>query len=215
MCAVGQGDGVEHHEGIFGVPFDPFDHLVLDEFLGVGFAKAFSFVPGEGDRLVVIVEVGGEVGVGVALAVIAVEAVDSLLVRGAGGVEKSHAPFAEGGGGVAGRFCDFADRDGVGGDGPLAFGNHFAVSADGAFSGVESGEEDGAARGADGGAAVGLHVAGAFFGELVDAGSLDELLTIDADVSLGDVIREDEDEIGLLFFGESERGAGREEEDPF
>ena len=196
-----KGDGVEKHEGVFGVLLHPLDHFVLDEFLGVGLANTTTFVAGEGDGVVVVVEVGGEVGMGMTLAVVAEETVDALLVRAAGGVEKSHAPLAEGGGGIVGGFGDFANGDGFGRNGELTFGREFVVAADRAVTGVESGEKGRATGSANAGATVGLGVACSFGAEFVEAGSLDEFLAVDPDVTLGNVIAEDEDEVWFAICG--------------
>ena len=173
MGAVGEGDGVKHHEGIFGISFHPLDHFILNQFLGVGFSNSFAGVSGKAYRSIIIVKVSGEVGMSVPLAVVAEESVDALLVRTSASVKESHAPFPKGRGGISSSLGDFTDGDGFGRDGPLSFGSHFAVATDGAFPGVKSGEENGATRGANARAAVGLHVAGAFLGELVNARSLD------------------------------------------
>ena len=173
MGAVGQSDSVKHHEGIFGVSLYPLDHFILDQFLGIGFANAFSGVSWKSHRLVIIIKVGWEVGMGVALAVVAEKAINALFVGTSAGIKESHTPFPKSRGGVSGSLRDFADGDGFGRDGPLSFRSHFAVATDGAFPGVKSGEEDGATRGTNARAAVGLHVAGAFLGELVNARSFD------------------------------------------
>ena len=65
--------------------------------------------------------------------------------------------------------------------------------------GVEAGEEGGTARCADTRAAVGLEVTGSFCCELIQAGSLDQFLAIASQIALGNVIAEDEDEVGLLL----------------
>ena len=46
-----------------------------------------------------------------------------------------------------------------------------------------------------------MHVAGAFGAELIDARSLDQFLAVNSDVALGDVIAEDENEIGFAVGG--------------
>jgi len=134
MGGVRQGDGVEEEEWLFDVGFDPLDHFVLDEFMGVGFVDVATVVAGEEDGLVVVVEIGGEIGVGEALAVVAEEAIHAFFGGSAGGVEKSHPPFAEGAGGLACGFGDLGDGDGFLGERELAFGRQFVVSADRAVS---------------------------------------------------------------------------------
>ena len=199
--AVGEGDGVVEEEGAFGVGADPGFGVLLDAVLGVGFF-------GEVDVLVVVPEVVGEVAVGVALAVVAVEVVEAVFEGAAGGVEHAHAPFAGGGGGVAGGFEDLGDGDGAFGEGFLAFGLDFAIGADGAVAGVESGHEGGAGGGADGGAGVELREEGALGGHAVEVRGLDKLLAVATEVALGEVVAEDEDEVG---FGLGAEGGGEEE----
>lgn len=70
---------------------------------------------------------------------------------------------------------------------------------------MQAGEEGGAAGCADGGSAVGLHVTRPFCGKPVEIWCLDDLLTVTAEVTLGDVIREDEDEVGFLGGDERHR----------
>ena len=137
--------------------------------MGIGFLAAGLWsagVAGQFDATVVIPEVGGEVGVGVALAIVAVEAVEPLLERAAGGVEEPHAPLA----GDAGGLEDFRHGDGFDGKGFLAFGLDLPVAADRAVAGMESCHQGGAARGANGGATVGLGETGAFPGHPVEPG---------------------------------------------
>ncbi len=189
---------------------DPAEGVGGDEVLGVD--GAFGFDAGTGvvarqvDTPVVVVEIGGEVAVGVALAVVAEEVVEAVLERAAGGVEHAHAPLADDGGGVAGGLEEFGDGEGAGREGHLALGLDLAVCSDGGMAHVEAGDEGGSRGGADGGAAVGLGVAGAFAGHAVEAGGLDELLPEAADVALGEVVAEDEDQVGPG--GLSSRGYG-------
>ena len=83
----------------------------------------------------------------------------------------------------------------------MSLGCHFPVAANGAAAGVEARKEDRTARSADAGAAVGLHVACAFFGKLIETRGLSEFLAIDTEIALGDVVAEDENEVGLFGGG--------------
>ncbi len=206
VTAVRQGDGVEHEEGVFAVFFEPADHVALDDFLSVGFADVTAVVARKSDGLLVAVEIGGEVGVGMALAVVAEEVVHALFLGSAFGVEETHAPLAKGGGVVAGGFGDFANGDDFIADGILSLGIPFEIAADGAVARVEAGVEDRATGSADTSPGVSLIEERALIGEAIESGGLDQLLAIDAHVALSDVIRKDKDEVGFIRSVAEERG---------
>jgi len=193
---MGQGDGVEEEEGVLAVLLEPADHVSLDDFLGVGLADVAAVVAGEGDGLLIGVEVGGEVGVSVTLAVVAEEVVYALFLRCALGVEEAHAPLAEGRSVVAGVLSDFTDRDDFIIDGILTLGEPLEVAAYRAVTGMQAGVEDGTTGSADAGTGVGLLEERAFVGQAIEGWSLDQLLAINTHVALGNVIGEDEDKVG-------------------
>ena len=62
----------------------PANHFVLYDLLSIGFADAFAVVAREQERLLVVVEIGRKVGVGMSLAVVAKEMIDALFGWAAG-----------------------------------------------------------------------------------------------------------------------------------
>jgi hypothetical protein len=76
---------------------------------------------------------------------------------------------------------------------------------------MKAGKEDGSTRRANAGATIRLHVARPFLCDLIESGSLNQLLTIDAKVALRDVITKDEDKVG--FLGRDRGGKKGEEKD--
>ena len=92
----------------------------------------------EGDPNLVAPEIGGIVAVGVALAVVAEEAVEALVDGVALGAGAAKTPFAEGSGSVAA----FPEPLGDGlfgvGDGPLALGLDLTIVSDEGVPGVFS-----------------------------------------------------------------------------
>ena len=196
MPPVRQGDRVEEEERLAGMVLEPADHVLLDEILGIGLPHSLAVVAREQEGLVAIVEVGGKVRVREALAVVAEEMVDSLLERAAGRIEKTHAPLAEGRGSVAGRLGDLGDGDRLRRQRQLSLRCQLVVAADRAVIRVKAGEKRRPAGRADRGAAVTLEVARALGRHAVEAGSLDRLLPVTAEIVLGDVVAENEDEIG-------------------
>ena len=142
----------------------------------------------------------------VALAVVAEEVVEAVLQRAARGVEHAHAPLAHAGGGVTVFLEDLRHRDGAGRQRELALGLDLPVGTNGAVAGVLAEHERRAARGAHGGPAVTLGEARALLGHAVQVGRLDELLPVAADVALGEVIAEDEDDVRFARFGSGDNG---------
>ena len=149
----------------------------------------------------------------VALAVVAEEVVEAVLQRAARGVEHPHAPLAHAGGGVAVILEDLGHGDRAGRQRELALGLDLAVGAHRAVPAVLAEHERRAARGADGGAAIPLGEARAFLGHAVEVRRLDELLPVAADVALGEVIAQDEDDVRLARLGRGDEGGADQEEE--
>lgn len=130
-------------------------------------------------------------------------------------------PFAGDAGSVA--FC--FERFGDGGEffvknGGVLNGNELAIArlaTVGISHGVNSmprtvasGHEAGAGRGTVSRSGVGLGKGHAFLGEAVDVGSLIVSRTLAGEVSVAEVIRVDEDDVGSLGFHEGKRGEEEE-----
>ena len=213
MRTVRQRDRIEKEERLVLLRAHPALDVLLDEFLRVSLADALAGVAREFEPLVVAVEIGREVAVGVALAVVAEEVVEAVLQRAAGGVEHAHAPFAHAGGGVAVILKDLGHRDGAGRQRELALGLDLAIGAHRAVAAVLADHERGAARGADGGAAIALGEARAFLGHAVEVRRLDEFLPVAADVALGEVVAQDEDDVRLARFGRGGEGGESQKEE--
>ena len=90
----------------------------------------------------------------------------------------------------------------------MALDGDFPVAAHGGVTAVETGHERSAGGGADAGAAVSLEVARALAGHAIEPRGLDELLAVGADVTLREVVAEDENDVGLRRGGGVE---GRED----
>jgi hypothetical protein len=212
VAAVGEGDGVEEKEGAIPLLAHPGQRRVGDEVLGVGAPDALAIIAGQFDALGIIIQEGGKITVGVALTVVAEEAVEAHLEGTARGVEHAHAPLAEATGGVTGLFQQVGHGEGPLRQGQLPFRLALAIGPDGAVAHVQPGHERGPRGGADAGAAVGLGEPGAFGGQAVEARGLDELLPIAAQVALGEIVTKDEDEIRGRG-GEAAGGQGQAQED--
>ena len=143
---------------------------------------------------------------GVSLAVVAEEAVETLLVRIALRPGVAEPPFAEGAAGVALCFQALGDGDIGGKERVLSLGLHRGIVAHGGVAGMFAGHEDTARGSADGVARIG---AGEFHprsGERVDAWRLDFFLSVAAEFAIPEIVREDEDDVGLFGGGEDCRG---------
>ena len=77
-------DCVEHHERLIVMLAKPSKHVILNDLLGVSFTDAFSVVARQQEGLLVVVQIGREVRVGVSLAVVAKEMIDALVGWAAG-----------------------------------------------------------------------------------------------------------------------------------
>ena len=90
--------------------------------------------------------------------------------------------------------------------------NGHAVSADQGVAGVQAGHEAAPRRGADRAAGVAVGEADSLGGHLVEAGRLDELLPLAAQIAVAEVIGQEKDDIGttrrpcLTARGEEKRG---------
>ena len=143
---------------------------------------------------------------GVSLAVVAEEAVEALLIGIALRPGVAEPPFAEGAAGVALCFQALGDGDIGGKEGVLSLGLHRGIVAHGGVAGMFAGHEDTARGRADGVAGVGTGEFHARGGERVDAGRLDLLLSVAAELAVAEIIREDEDDVGLFGAGQERRG---------
>lgn len=155
----------------------------------------------EGDFLIVAPEVGGVVGVGEGLAVVAEEEVEALAVGIAGRADRAESPFADGSGAVAILAKDFGEGDGFVLEGVLALvefgegGRGLAIAADFGMAEVFAGEEGAACGGADGSAGEVLGEACSFAGEAVEVRGLDLLLAEAAEFAVAEVICDDENDV--------------------
>ena len=136
-----------------------------------------------------------EIRVGMALAVVAELVVEPVPERTARRVEHPHPPLAHHGGGVARAQQHLRHRDRSGRQRQLALGLNFPVAAHRRVAGVQAGHQRGPRRRAHTRAAVGLRVARAFARHAIEARGLDQLLTVNADVTLREIVAEDEDDV--------------------
>ena len=133
----------------------------------------------------------------VALVQVAVEVVESLIQREAGaGSEKvlSQTPLAAESGLLASLLENLGESDiriGKRLQTPLA-----GVAPDMGMTQVPPGHQDAARRSADGRAGVELSEPHPFPGHPVQSGSLDQLLSVAAQVSVTEVVGQDEDQVG-------------------
>ena len=79
------------------------------------------------------------------------------------------------------------------------------------MAGVLADHERGPARRADGRTAVTLGEARAFLGHTIQVGRLDKFLPVAADIALGEIIAEDEDDVGLTNFRAADEGREKQE----
>ena len=190
-----QCDRVKHHKRSVGVAFQPLDHVLLDQLLGVGFTDPLTVVARQKERFVVVVEISREIRVGVALAVVAKKVVDPLFEWAAARVKKPHAPLPESGGGISCRLRDFRNGDGLRWDRQLSFGCDFPVATDRTMAGVQTGKKRRPTRRTNGCATVGLLIARSLRRHLIQVRSLDEFLPVNPNVPLRDIITENKDEV--------------------
>ena len=141
---VGLDEGKVEEKGLFFVFVEEFESFFKDAIRGVSlitivigfhFALCFPLVAWDGTfvdglNFLVVVEEGRKEGVSIALAVIAVESIESLFDGGTGGVGGSESPFAEATADVSAFLESFGEGDCSGGDWPLTgeFAAVFGVS---------------------------------------------------------------------------------------
>ena len=199
-----QRAGVDEIEGVLSV-VGVFNAVGADAAFGVVLALLLVIVAdvlGEFDLGSFLPEVGGVVGVGLALVEVAEEFVEALICGDSVGLAgEAEAPLAEEAGGVAGLVKNF-------GDGDVVLEQAFAVTlvgvaADAGVAGVEPLHEAGPRRRADRVAGVGVGEAHALAGEAVDVRSEDLFLAVAAKVAPAEIIGEDEDDVGLGALGQS------------
>lgn len=150
-------------------------------------------------------------GMGITLAIVAVEAVETLTDGRAGGVGGPEPPFSKSSGSITGGLECFSDGNGFSSDRPLSGKKAailgVAIISDFGMTEVTAGEEDAACGGADGGSSVVMGEAHTVFGELVEVRSLDFFLPVAADFSVAEIVGENENDVRFLSGLET----GREE----
>ena len=151
---VDVGEGVVDVEGLGAVSGDEVEYETVHE-IGQIFCVAESL-------FFAVEEVGSGFGLGIPVGAAALE-LEVFVEAELGGSEGELAPFADGGGDVAGLL---EDGGGHGFDGWLQETGGVLVGGTGA-EGVASGEDEGAGGTAEGGG-IGVGVAGAAAGELID-----------------------------------------------
>lgn len=141
---VGLDEGKVEEKGLFFVFVEEFESFFKDAIrsislitivIGFHFALCFPLVAWDGTfvdglNFLIVVEEGRKEGVSIALAVIAVESIESLFDGGTGGVGGSESPFAEATADVSAFLESFGEGDCSGGDWPLTgeFAAVFGVS---------------------------------------------------------------------------------------
>ena len=150
---------------------------------------------------------------GVALAVVAVEAIEALQDGVTFRAGESQSPFAEGRRCVACGLEGFGDGDGIFRDRKLADGFDFPVAPAGCVAGVQAGHEHAPGRGADGRSGVVVGETHSLRGKAVDVGGLELFLAVTGKVSISRVVEEDVDQIRGRAGGEGQEACEEEGED--
>ena len=145
----------------------------------------------------------GPVVVGVALVGVPEEVVEPLFPGGTGGVVVAQAPLADTGGGIAGRLEEFGHGHAIGFE-PLALPHRGGVTD------VQARHQREPRRGAHGRASVMLREADALGSQAVEAGRLQALLAVAAEVAVAEVVGQDEDDVRFACGpGSGGRSGGR------
>ena len=158
-------------------------------------------VAGEGcilepDLVAVAPEMAGIEGVGLPLAVVAVEPVEAAGHRIRHAPRRAQPPLAEATGGVASVVEDLRERERAGRHGELPLGLHLAVAADHRVARMLAGHQHAAARRADGVARPVPGEPGPAGEEGVDVRRLDVLAAERADVARAEIVAEEEHDVG-------------------
>ena len=139
----------------------------------------------------------------IALAVVAIEAVEALLDRGTGGIAGPESPLPESSGAVSSFLKNLCDGYGPGGDGPLAgklatvFG--ITIVPDFGMAEVASRKKHTTGRGTDRRSGVVVGETDSLGGEAVDVWSFDFLLAVAAKFAVAEVVGQDKDDVGLFL----------------
>lgn len=132
----------------------------------------------------------------VALTIVTEKVIEALLQRTAAGIKHAHAPFPHHSRSVALRFENFRHRDGFLRKWILTLSlRDFPISAHRRMSAVQTCDQRGATRRTDGGAAIPLQKSSALARHLIHARRLDDLLTVAAEITLCQVITQDENDV--------------------
>lgn len=206
---MGLVEGEVEEEGLFGRFFfeglEPADRFIGGDAAGEAFDHADCFAVADvvfwiGVRRAGVV-LGGEP---------VVEAGGIGLGLG-GGVEPAIAvPFSGEAGGVAGFFKELGNGDLGGAHVDAAVAGDEVVNA-GAV-GAATGHEADAGGGADGGGGVEIGEANAVFGHGIQVGCFDVRVAVALEVSVAEVVGEDDDDVGLFSRVLCQEGEGEESE---
>ena len=204
-----EGEGLLLHDVVGIDPGVVAGVVLLLRLQGLG-EPLVGVVPGvvaERQPLSVAPQVRGVVVVRDALAQVATEEVEALVLRRARGPGPAEAPLAHCAGGVARVLQLPRQGRGASGQGPLTLGLALApaavlpVVAHLAVPGVQSREEDAAAGGADRAARVVLREAHAARGDRVDVRGRDQLRAEGAHLAVAEVVGQEEHDVGRALAG--------------
>ena len=149
----------------------------------------------------VVPQVFGIVGVGFALAVVAIEHVEPHVVGFTSRTGITHAPFAETAGHIAVLLEQLSNRFYIGVEGFLTFGLNLLVAPDLGVAGVLAGHQRGSRRSTHGRAGIELGEGHTLADEPVQVGGRDHLLAIGLDVTVSHVVAKQVDDVGAFGSG--------------
>ena len=196
MPTVWQGNCVEQEERLFVIGSQPIDHILLNQVLGIGCTDFLAIIARKFKSLVIAVEVRGEIGMRVTLAVVTKKVIKALLKRTASGVEHPHAPLAHTGCRVALFLENLCYRHGFCRQRqlPLAV-SYLPVSPHWTMTTMQASHQRRTAGSANGGAAIRLCITRPFFGHPIKTRSLDQFLSITANIPLCQIVTENENDV--------------------
>ena len=193
QLGVRNGIGKVAEKGFILVVFDKLHGMLVNGILRV--APVLDLLG------LVVPQVCGIVGVGFALAVVAVEHVESHVVGFTARTGVTHAPFAETTGHIAVLLEQVSQGLHVWVEGFLTFGLNLLVAPNLGVAGVLTGHQRGSRRSAHGRAGVELGEGHALIDEPVQVGGRNHLLAISLDVAVSHVVAKQIDDIGAFGSG--------------
>lgn len=199
---MGECQGGIHEERRLFRPPDDIESSVDHEMVTVG-VTGFP-ISGKIENPRIVVEVLGEIIVGVILVEVSEPGRESLKSRDSDASRVPQRPFSDSRTAVPGWRQNFRDRQI-----PVLKISRIMrdIVAGGRMAVVKSGHQRGAGGGADAAAGISLSEPQSFTSQLIKSGSLDQALTVAAEISIPEVVRENENNVrtGGVFSRREER----------